>query len=148
MLNNFLYRVAQYLHDNRARLIRIALILAAILLAVFLIFTGVARWKDWQYQTTIKDLDARFQQRDADAKAGQARADGLQIEIDALKAENKKREAQAKVLESALDEARKAVRPLKEKYEEIRNSPVVPVDVDCADLCARLAVLGYACKKE
>jgi Tfp pilus assembly protein PilN len=146
MFNNFLYRVAQYLHDNRARLIRVALILAAILLAVFLIFAGVERWKERQYQKRLQSLDQQFQQSDADAKAAQARADAKQEEIDILKAEHKQLEARAAAAENAVQQTRTVVVPLKEKYEEARNTPVDTTDPACADVCRELADLGHPCR--
>jgi hypothetical protein len=147
MLRNFLFRIGQWAHDNRARLIRIGLILAAILAAVILIFAGVNRWKDRQYQNRIQTLEQDRQAADARSKQSQAAADEFQRLYEEEKARGREIEKRAAALDVALQTARDRTVTLKEAYETIRYLPIDPATpASVAAACTELAGLGYPCK--
>lgn len=146
MLSDFLYRVADYFHRNRARLIKWLLIAAAALLAVSLIHYGVEKWQRAKYEKRVNALERQFQKADAEAKAAEAKAHALADEIAVKETELRDLEARAASAEKAVRKTRTVYIPLKETYEKARNNPVVAADTTCADACAELARLGYECK--
>jgi uncharacterized protein HemX len=147
MWSNFLFRVRQWAWENRARLIRFALILAAILLAVLLIFAAVEKIQSWQYEKRVQALEK--QRRDAEdrAAAAEARKAELEKEMAAETARGEELKKQAKTLDAALKAAQGKTKILKETYETVRYVPIdpaTPVSVESA--CRELAAIGYECK--
>jgi uncharacterized protein HemX len=147
MLSDFLFRVRQWVWENRARLVRVLLILAAILVAVFLIFSGIGWVKDRQYQNRIQTLEQDRQAADARSKQSQAAADEFQRLYEEEKARGREIEKRAELADAALQAAQGKTKILKEAYETIRYvdvSPDTPVSV--ADACRDLAAVQYSCK--
>ncbi|HEY7218995.1 MAG TPA: hypothetical protein VH985_11465 [Candidatus Binatia bacterium] len=145
-LSNFARRVGDFISQNRARLIRWLLILAGAVLVVALIYYGVERLQRWRYEQHVQALEKQFRDADARAKEAQARADAKQKEIDAKESELRELELRASAADAALRAARTAVAPLKEKYEEARNTPIDPADTSCADACTELAAVDHPCR--
>jgi hypothetical protein len=146
MLSNFLFRVAQYARENRARIVKALVIAAAVIVAVLLIVAGVERWKQWRYEKRVQALEQQFRDADAKAKDAQQRADAKQREIDAKQSELQFWEARAQAADNALRNAKQKVVTLKETYETIRYTPMPGDPVSCADACSKLAAIGYPCK--
>lgn len=147
MFSNFIYRVGQWLRDNRARVIRVLLILAAILIAVFLIFAGVGYLKDQQYAKRIQTLETDIERANERANEAEGRAALMEYEIEMRKAELEKLQAIADAADAALLKAQGKTKILREQYETIRYVPIpadTPVSVESA--CAELAGLGYRCQ--
>src|SRR5262245_34034617 len=102
MLSNFLFRIAQYVRENRQRLIKALFIAAAALIIALLIYYGVERIQRAKYGKRVQALEKQFQDADAKAKAAQARADAKEEEIHAKEAELQDLEVRAMAAENAL----------------------------------------------
>lgn len=147
MLSNFLFRVRQWAYENRARLIRILLTVAAILALVFLIFAAVEKIQSWRYEKRVQALEKQFNDADAKAKAAEARAAKLEFEIDARKAELKDLQLRADAADAALKTAQGKTKILKEVYENTRIVPVPFTPISCPDACTEIErLVGYSCK--
>src|SRR5262249_29934929 len=145
MLRNFLYRVSEYFHANRRLIVKSLLIAAAILIAFLLIRASVERWQRSRYEKHVQALETQIREAEGKAKEAEARAAAAALAIKAKQAELRDLQARAEAAEIALRTTRTIVVPLKEKYEQARNTPVVTADVSCAAVCAELAVLGHPC---
>lgn len=144
ILNNFLYRVRDWVTQNRSRLIKYLLILAAVIVAAWLMSYAFERYHAWRYEKSVEALDKRFQDADAEAKSHKALADALKIELelkDAKIVELGKQASAAKVIH---ERTKTVYLTQKEEYEQIRNNPLPVATVTCADLRAELAGLGLA----
>lgn len=147
IVENFLFRVRQWVYDNRRSLIRITLVVAAIVIAVFLIFAGVERIKEWKYEKRVRALEQQFHDAETRAREAEGRAVRLGYEIEARKAELAELQARADAADAALKTAQGKTKILKEQYETVRyvNVPAdTPVSVESA--CRELAAIGYECK--
>lgn len=147
IVKNFLLHVGEWARNNRRSLIRIALIVTAILVAVFLVFAGVERWQNAKYEKRVQALTQQFKDADARAKEHEARAEQLEYEIEARKAELADLQARADAADAALKNAQGKTKILKEAYETIRYVPIdsaTPVSVESA--CAELAGVQHYCK--
>src|SRR5688572_30026162 len=146
-ISNFGRRIADYLYQNRARLLRALVAATAALIIVALIFIGISRWKQWQYEKRVNALEKQFRDADAKAKAAETRADALKVEMGVREAELRNLEAQAQTLDAALKTARGRTITLKEAYETIRYVDVpADVPVSVADACRDLAAVNYRCQ--
>jgi hypothetical protein len=146
MFSNFLFRIRQYLYDNRRSLIRIALTLAAILMAVFLIFAAVEKIQSARYEKRVQALEKQFQDKSAESAAAQARADALKVERDAKAAQVKELQKRAEVAEQALQSIRNVNVTLKGNYETARDTPMPFTPISVIDACIQLAELGRPCQ--
>lgn len=145
-LSNFFRRVGDWIGQNRARVIKWLVILAACLVVAGLIYHGVERWHKWRYEKAVQALEKQFQDADARAKAAEARANLIAEKIEAKEAEIRTLEAYAEKADAALLNARRNVAPLKVIYETIRTAPDLPACVSYADACKELSAAGFACK--
>lgn len=147
MLRNFLYRAGEYLHRNRARLIKWLLIAAAATLIIALIYYGVERWQRGKHEKRIDILEQQFRDAETKAQAAETRAAAAALAIEAKYAELRNLETRANAAEAALWKTRRAVAPLKENYDQARTAPMPTAPVSCADACAELERLtGYRCQ--
>jgi flagellar biosynthesis/type III secretory pathway M-ring protein FliF/YscJ len=146
MLSNFLFRVRQYLGDNRARFIKWAIILAAAVLAIILIYGLVESVIKARYERRVQAYELELRDARERAKEAEARKAVIEAAIETKNAEIDKLEEMAALADKRLAQTRTIYLPLKEKYEEIRNTPVPDTPVSCTDVCAQLAELGYKCQ--
>jgi len=146
MIANFLYRVADYFHQNRAKVVKVLLLAVAALLAFLLIRAGVEKWQKARYEKHIQSLEIEVQAKEAKALEKEREADALKLAAKAKEAEVKELEARAEIAETNLRNTRRIVAPLKEAYEQTRNIPLPDSPVSCADVCRQLAGLGYPCQ--
>lgn len=146
IIRNFLYRIEQWERDNRAKIIKVLAVASAALFVAYLIFAGVERLQRARYERRVNALEQQFRDADAKAKDAEARADAKAKEIDAKQAELQFLEARADAAEKRVSQTRARVVTLKETYENIRYVPMPAGPVSCADACAELAAVGYACR--
>lgn len=146
LLANFARRLADWINQNRLRLVKLLLILAAAVLVVFLIYLGVEKFQRWQYEKRVQALEKQYQDRDADAKAAEARAHAKEEEIQAKEVELQNLEIRATAAENALRAIRNVNVNLKGDYEKARTDPVPFTPISIPDACIRLAELGHPCQ--
>ena len=145
-LSNFGRRVADYVRDNRVRLIKLALVVAAAVIVALLLQYAVEKFYAWRYEKAVNALDRKFSEAESKAKAAEAREKALKVQIETLKAKQQFLEAQAKAADKRLSETTIVYRTVKEAYEVVRDNPDVPACVSYADACKELAGLGFQCK--
>jgi uncharacterized protein HemX len=146
-ISNFGRRIADLIKQNRARLIKLALIVAAILAATIALYLSIEKIQSWRYEKRVQALEKQYQAADARAKELEAQAEATRQAIDSKQAEVQFLEARAQDAEKKLQQVRTIVLPLKETYEQARNTPVAAADTSCADVCAELARLGHPCQQ-
>jgi flagellar biosynthesis/type III secretory pathway M-ring protein FliF/YscJ len=149
-LSNFLRRAGDFLLEYRDRIIKWALIAVSALLVILLLYGFIENIVRSRSYKRINELEQQYQEAEARAKDFKAQADVLKAALDLNYAEQRKLKEQAAAADAALNRTRREVAPLKETYEKARNTPVDTAadaaDLDCADLCARLAELGHPCQ--
>lgn len=146
ILNNFLYRVGQYAKENRARLIKWALILAAVIVGALLIYYGVERFHARRFEKRVEALDKRYEKAEAEAKAAEALINALKVELRAKDALLEELDKQAAAAQKVVERTRTVYVSLKDEYEKTRDNPLPAADVSCDDVCAKLAALGRPCQ--
>jgi uncharacterized protein HemX len=145
-LANFIRNLARYFSDNRARIIKAFLIAAAVIAAILLIVAGVERWQKARYETRVQALESQAQAADANAREAEQQANAIAHLLEAKQTELLELETRADAAETALQNTRRYVAPLKEAYEQARTAPMPATPISCADACTELAGLGYPCK--
>src|SRR5262249_33683593 len=138
--------VSEYFHANRRLIVKSLLIAAAILIAFLLIRAGVERWQRSRYEKHVQALETQIRQADAKAKKAEAQAAAIALALETKQAELIDLQPRAAAAESALRKTRTVVIPLKEAYEQARDTPLSTTDVSCADVCKELAGLGHPCR--
>lgn len=138
--------ILKYFSANRDKLIRAAVIAAAFLLLVLLIYYGVDYIQTARYEKRVAAADRAIAEADARAKEIEREAEILKDALSAKYSEMAAIRARAETAEARLRNARRIVTPLKETYEQARDNPVVPADTTCANACAELAGLSHPCK--
>jgi len=150
-LSNFLRRIGDFLIEYRDRILKWALIAVSALLALILIYGAIENIVSSRSYKRINELEQQYRDAEARAKDFQAQADVMKAALDLKYAEISKLKEQAAAADAALARTRAQVAPLKERYEEARNTQIdntlpAAADLSCADLCLRLAELGHPCR--
>lgn len=146
IISNFARRVADYAKQNRARLIKWLVILAACLLGALLIYYGVEEFHAWRFAKKVEAIDKRIGERESEIKAAEAVIYALKTEIAAKDALLEELDNQASAAKVVYVKSKAEVVYLKEKYEDTRTAPDIPACVSYADACAELARLGFQCR--
>jgi len=151
MLHNFLYRVGEYARDNYRKLINWAIVAVSIFLAVLLIYGAIESFVRSRSYKRINELEQQYRQAEARAKDFQTQADVLKAALDLKYAEISKLKEQAAAADAAVARTRRESAPLKERYEEARNTPTdntlpAAADLSCSELCKELSGLGHPCR--
>ena len=146
IMNNFLYRVRDWIGQNRVRLIKYLLIIAAVIASALLIYYAFERYNAWRYEKNVQALDRRFRDAEDKAKAAEALINALKVEIGAKDALIAELDKQAAASQRVVERTRTEYVFLKGVYEKTRDNPDVPVDISDCNACAELARAGHACK--
>lgn len=141
-ISNFLRRVADFARQNRARLIKLLLIVALAFAAAGLIYYGVEKWHGWKYEKAVQALDRRINEEEIKIKAAEQLINALKTEIAAKDALIVELDKAYEFARSAHGKTRTEYVYLRGEYEKTRDNPDVPASVSCADLRAELAELG------
>jgi len=146
MLNNFIFRVGQWARDNRARLIKIALVVIASLFLAWLILYASERIQQAGYERGAHALEIKAQEASERAREAERQADILKMALSGKYGELVAIRERAETAERNLENARRATAPLKVIYEQAHNASDIPVDISDCGACAELARAGHACK--
>lgn len=146
LLSNFLRRLGDFLHQNRARVIKWLLILAAVLIGAWLIYYGVERFHAWRYEKAVEAKDREFRAAEAKINAAEAVINALKVEIAAKDALIEELDKQANAAQKVVEKTRTVYVSLKDEYEKTRDNPNVPADISNCGACAELARAGHPCK--
>lgn len=145
MINNFFYRIGQFLHDNRARVVRFLLYGAAGMLVLAALNYGIQTWQRGKYEQKINALEAQWLSAEARANEMERQAETLKEALSAKYAQAEAIRQRAETAETNLKNVRRTVQPLKEEYDQTRLTPIPADPVSCADACQQLAAIGYPC---
>lgn len=143
---NFLRRLGDFLSRNRAAVINWLLIVAAVVIAFFVIRYGIERIQQWSFERGVEAKDKEYRAAEAKVNAAEAVITALKVEMAAKDALLEELDKQYAVAKAAHGKTRTVYVSLKEQYEKTRDNPVLPACVSYADACKELAAAGYACK--
>lgn len=146
ILNNFLFRVGQWARQNRTRLVRLILIVAAALILAGLIYYSVERFHAWRYEKAVEAKDKEFRAAETKINAAEAVITALKVEIAAKDALIEELDKQANAAQRVVEKTRTVYVSLKDEYEKTRDNPNVPADISNCGACAELARAGHPCK--
>jgi hypothetical protein len=144
-ITNFLRRLGDFLHRNRAGVIKWVIILAAVLIGAWLIIYAIERLQTWSYDRGAAAKNLEIKALEDKAKEAEGRADVLRRALEIRYAYQHELEKRAEVAEAKLRDTKARVVTLKEAYETIRYVPVAG-PVSCESACSELAAIGFPCK--